>query len=73
MEVDALVHLRDGRWGAVEIKMDSKEIDKAAEIFLKLRSLVVKQPVFLMVLTATDIAYRRPDGVLVVPVGCLKD
>jgi hypothetical protein len=73
LEVDALVHLRDGRWGAVEIKMDSKEIDKAAEIFLKLRSLVVKQPVFLMVLTATDIAYRRPDGVLVVPVGCLKD
>jgi predicted AAA+ superfamily ATPase len=77
LEADAIVHLKDGRWGAVEVKMGAKEIAKAAE---KLKILCekinldrMKEPSFLMVLTATELAYQRDDGVYVVPVGVLRD
>jgi predicted AAA+ superfamily ATPase len=77
LEADAIVHLRDGRWGAVEVKMGSKEIEKAAESLKVLRDKVntdkMREPSFLMVLTGTEIAYRRTDGVYIVPIGCLKD
>ncbi|MCL2032179.1 MAG: DUF4143 domain-containing protein [Methanomassiliicoccaceae archaeon] len=77
LEVDAVIHLYDGRWGAVEIKMSSHDIDKAVESLMKLRDKVdsekMGEPSFLMVLTAADIAYRRDDGVYVVPIGCLRD
>ncbi|MDR0831441.1 MAG: DUF4143 domain-containing protein [Bacillales bacterium] len=73
LECDAIVQLKDGRWGAVEVKMGSSEIDEAATNLIKLSSLVKKQPIFLMILTGTDIAYRRPDGVFIVPIGCLKN
>jgi predicted AAA+ superfamily ATPase len=76
-EVDAVVHLRDGRWGAIEVKMGAKEIETAAKNLKTLRDKVnvdkMKEPSFLMVLTATDLAYRRPDGVYIVPIGCLKN
>jgi predicted AAA+ superfamily ATPase len=77
LEADAVVHLKDGRWGAVEIKLGSKEVEKGAENLKKLRERVdtdrMKEPSFLMVLTATDYAYERKDGVYVVPIGCLRD
>jgi predicted AAA+ superfamily ATPase len=73
LECDAVVQLKDGRWGAAEVKMGSIEIDEGAKNLIKLRLLVKREPVFLMVLTATNIAYRRADGVFVVPIGCLKD
>ncbi|MDR0220797.1 MAG: DUF4143 domain-containing protein, partial [Lachnospiraceae bacterium] len=76
LEADAIVHLRDGRWGAVEVKMGAKEIEAAAENLKALRSKVntdkMKEPSFLMVLTGTELAYRRDDGVYIVPIGCLK-
>lgn len=76
LEADAVVHLNDGRWGAVEVKLGMNEIEKGSENLKKLRDRVdtdrMKQPSFLMVLTATEYAYRREDGVLVVPIGCLK-
>ena len=76
LEADAVVHLNDGRWGAAEIKLGHDEVDKAAENLKKLRERVntdkMKEPSFLMVLTGTEYAYRRDDGVLVVPVGCLR-
>jgi len=76
LEADAVIHLNDGRWGAAEIKLGNDEIDKAAENLKKLRERVdtdrMKEPSFLMVLTGTEYAYRRDDGVLVVPVGCLR-
>ncbi len=76
MEADAVVQLKDGRWGAVEVKMGSKEADLAANNLLTLRDRVdterLRPPSFLMVLTATQTGYRRPDGVLVVPIGTLK-
>ncbi|MCL2607331.1 MAG: DUF4143 domain-containing protein [Methanomassiliicoccaceae archaeon] len=76
LEADAVVHLNDGRWGAAEIKLGHDEIDKAAENLKKLKERVntdkMKEPSFLMVLTGTEYAYRRDDGVLVVPAGCLR-
>jgi predicted AAA+ superfamily ATPase len=77
LEADAVIQLKDGRWGAVEVKMGRKEVEKAADNLLKLSRHVddekMKPPSFLMVLTAGDYAYRREDGVAIVPVGCLKD
>ena len=77
LEADAIVHLKDGRWGAVEVKMGAKEIEKAAENLKILREKInldkMKEPSFLMVLTATELGYRRNDGVYVVPIGCLRD
>ena len=77
MEADAVVSLHDGRWGAVEVKLGSREIEEAAAHLLKLKNTVnaskMLEPSFLMVLTGTELAYRRKDGVLIVPVGCLKD
>ncbi len=76
LEADAIVHLKDGRWGAVEVKMGTKEIEAAAENLKTLREKVnvdkMKEPSFLMVLTGTELAYRRKDGVYIVPIGCLK-
>ena len=76
LEADAIVHLRDGRWGAVEVKMGAKEIEMAAQNLIALRDKVntdkMKEPSFLMVLTATELGYRRDDGVLIVPIGCLR-
>ena len=76
-EIDAIIQLRDGRWGAIEVKMGSKEIEKAAVNLLRMNEKVdfdkMNRPTFLMVLTATPAAYKRSDGVLVVPIGCLKD
>lgn len=77
LEVDTIVHLKDGRWGAIEIKMGAGEIETAAENLMKLKEKVdldkMKEPSFLMVLTATELGYRRDDGVYVVPIGCLRD
>jgi predicted AAA+ superfamily ATPase len=77
LEADIIVHLSDGRWGAIEVKMGSKEIEEAAEHLKILRDKVdankMKAPSFLMVLTGTEFAYRREDGVLIIPIGCLKD
>lgn len=77
LEADAVIALNDGRWAAVEVKLGSKEIDEAAGHLLKLKDKVntekMREPSFLMILTGTEIAYRREDGVYVVPLGCLKD
>ena len=75
LEADAIIHLNDGRWGAVEIKVGGNQIEEAATNLLKLKNKVdlTKEPSFLMVLTGAPDAYKRPDGVLVVPIGCLKD
>ena len=77
-ECDAVVHLRNGKYGLIEIKLGG---DKLIEEGVKsLKSMEAKldidkmnAPSFLMVLTgAGDYAYRRPDGVYVIPIGCLK-
>ena len=76
LEADIIVHLNDGRWGAIEVKLGSKEIEEAAQNLLKLKEKIdlekMKAPSFLMILTGTQLAYRREDSVFIVPIGCLK-
>lgn len=79
LECDAVVHLRNGVFGLVEIKLGGdKLIEEGADNLKALSGKIdtdkMKKPAFLMVLTGTgDYAYRRFDGVYVVPIGCLKD
>lgn len=79
LECDAVVHLRDGRYGLVEIKLGGDTlIEEGAKSLKRLVGKIdtesMKSPSFLMVLTATgSYAYKRPDGVMIVPIGCLKD
>lgn len=79
LECDAVVHLRNGDYGLVEIKLGGdKLIDEGAANLKKLAGLIdttkMKTPAFLMVLTgSTPYAYRRKDGVCVVPIGCLRE
>lgn len=76
-EVDLILELPGGKWGAIEVKLGGKYIDDGAKNLLKLRDDIdteyMKQPSFLMVLTAGQFAFKRPDGVIVVPIGCLRD
>ncbi|MBL6468890.1 ATP-binding protein [Mogibacterium sp.] len=77
-ECDAVVHLRNGQYGLVEIKLGGdKLIEEGVQSLKKMESKIdtgkMKAPSFLMVLTGVgDYAYRRKDGVCVVPIGCLK-
>ena len=78
LECDAVIHCRNGSYGLVEIKLGGdKLIDEGAASLKKLSSKIdtdkMKKPSFLMVLTAnSNVAYKRNDGVIVVPVGALK-
>lgn len=79
LECDAVVHLRNGSYGLIEIKLGGDRlINEGAANLMELRNRIdttkMRAPSFEMVLTAVgDYAYRRTDGVLVVPIGCLKD
>jgi len=76
LEADLIVQLRDGRWGAIEVKLGNKQIEEAAKNLLKLKERIdtgkMREPSFLMVLTGGQFAFRRKDSVLIVPVGCLR-
>lgn len=78
LECDAVIHLRNGKYGLVEIKLGGdKLIEEGAATLLKLRDKIdtekMTPPSFMMVLTAVgNFAYQRKDGVYVVPVTCLK-
>lgn len=79
LECDAVVHLRNGNYGLIEVKLGGeKNIEEGAKNLKLLASKIddtkMKSPSFLMVLTGTSrYAVRRDDGVYVVPIGCLKD
>ncbi len=79
LECDAVIHLRNGSYGLVEIKIGGENAIEHGALTLKtLASKIdtdkMKAPAFLLVLTAVgDYAYRREDGVYVVPIGCLRD
>ena len=79
LECDAVVHLRNGQYGLVEIKLGGETlIEEGAETLNELSGQIdttrMKSPSFKMIMTATgDFAYRRPkDGIYVIPIGCLK-
>lgn len=79
LECDAVIHLRNGSYGLIEIKLGGDIlIDEGAKALTTLAADIdttrMKSPSFMIVLTGIgDFAYQRDDGVFVVPVGCLKD
>lgn len=79
LECDTVVHLRNGKYGLIEIKLGGEKlINDGATNLKKLTSILdtskMGEPSFMMILTAVgDYAYRRPDGIYIVPVGCLRE
>ena len=78
LECDAVVHLEDGRWAGIEIKLGGDDlVNEGAESLKTLRHKIVEKsdeqaPSFLLVLTAIGGAYRREDGVFVAPINLLR-
>lgn len=78
LECDAVVHLEDGRWGAVEIKLGGDALIESGAASLKTLKKKIEEksdeqsPSFLMVLTAVGGSYQREDGVYVVPINLLR-
>lgn len=77
LESDLIIRLNDGRWAAIEVKLGTKQIEDAAKNLLALKDKIdqeqMGQASFLMIITGGEYAYKRKDGVLVVPLGCLRD
>lgn len=84
VEADAVVHLADGRFALIEVKLGSNEIEKGAKNLNTIERLIkernekerqnpMRVPDLKIILTGTEYGYRRQDGVLVIPLGCLKD
>ncbi len=82
LEADCVLHLRDGKYALIEFKLGSHEIEEASQHLLELKHLIqnhneknaaqkIREPDVLMVVTGGEFAYRRKDGVFVVPLGCL--
>lgn len=78
LECDAVLHLRNGHYGLIEVKIGGEKwIEQGAENLMSLSNIIntekMYEPSFMMVLTAVgDYAYRRKDGIYVVPITCLK-
>ncbi len=86
LEVDGVLHLEDGRYALIEIKLGGKNIEKGIDNLLKVKDLIKKhnldlskeqiripEPTLLLVITATEFAFTSPDGVKIIPIGCIKD
>lgn len=77
-EIDAIIELKDGSYGAFEIKLGSNQIDKAAKNLIKVKNSIInndgKGPKILCVIVGLgNFAYQREDGVYVIPINALKD
>lgn len=78
LECDAVLHLRNGHYGLIEVKIGGEKwIEQGAENLISLSKIIntekMYEPSFMMVLTAVgDFAYRRKDGIYVVPITCLR-
>lgn len=84
LEADCVLHLRDGRYALIKFKLGSSDIEDGAKHLTELEELIkqhnekekqvkLRLPDLKIVITGTQYGYKRPDGVLVVPIGCLKD
>jgi len=84
LEADFVLHLKDGRYALIECKLGSREIEDGAKHLIKIKELLIEYnktekqcplrlPDLMIVLTGGEMAYRRQDGVCVIPIGCLKD
>lgn len=83
LEADGALHLEDGRYALLEFKLGGREVDEGAAHLLEIERLIrehnekssakLRLPDLKMVVTGTRYGFLRPDGVYVVPVGCLRD
>lgn len=84
LEADGVLHLNDGRYALLEFKLGTNEIEKGAGHLLEIERLIkeynkketqcpLRLPDLKIVITGSQYGYRRPDGVFVIPVGCLRD
>lgn len=84
LESDIVLHLEDGRYALIEVKLGSDGIEEGASHLLNIESLIknyneqekqipLRLPDLKIVITASEYGYRRSDGVLVIPIGCLKN
>ena len=84
LESDLVLHLHDGRYALIECKLGSRDIEMGAEHLIELRNLIrkkneterqnpLREPDLMIVLTGGKMAYTRPDGVKIIPLGCLKE
>ena len=84
LEADGVLHLNDGRYALIEFKLGAKQIEEGAKHLLEIERLIdqynqkekqcpLRLPDLKIVITGTEYGYRRPDGVFVIPIGCLKD
>lgn len=84
LEADAVLHLENGQYALIEVKLGSAQVDEAAAHLNEIERLIearndrykqspMRMPQLKIVLTATEYGYQREDGVLVIPIGCLRD
>lgn len=84
LEADGVLHLDDGRYALIEYKLGESEVEKAAQHLCEIENLVkeynkkekqcpLRLPDLKIIITASEYGYKRKDGVLVIPIGCLKD
>lgn len=84
LEADGVLHLKDGRYALLEFKLGDKEINEGVSHLCEIEKLIkehnkkekecpLRLPDLKIVVTGTDYAYQREDGVFVIPIGCLKD
>ena len=82
LEADCVLHMKDGKYALIEFKLGSSGIEQGAKNLIKLDNLIKKrikedklninEPSFLAIITGGELAYTRPDGVKILPIGCLK-
>ena len=84
LNADCVLHLKDGRYALIEFKLGESEIERRAEHLCEIETLVkeynkeekqcpIDEPNLKIIITATHYGYKRDDGVLVIPIGCLRD
>ncbi|MDR3186168.1 MAG: DUF4143 domain-containing protein [Christensenellaceae bacterium] len=83
LEADCVLRLGDGRYALIEFKLGSKKIEEATGHLVELQRLIrgynereevkMREPELLIVITGGEMAYKRHDGVCIIPIGCLKD
>ena len=79
LECDNVIHFNDGKYALIETKLGGTRIKEAEGHLLELRNLILKnepkigEPEFMMVITGTDMAYTTDTGVMIVPIGCLRN
>jgi predicted AAA+ superfamily ATPase len=79
LECDNVINFHNGKYALVETKLGGSRIKEAEEHLISLKNLITQNeprlgaPAFLMIVTGTDMAYTTESGVLIVPIGCLKN